>query len=138
MTKLYETQVHVTGGRDGKAFSEAPALALDLRMPRALGGPGGEGTNPEQLFAAGYGACFESALRLVARTKGVKLHDRTGIRTTVALSKDDMGFILGVRLEGHLPGLERSAAEELMQAAHAVCPYSRATRGNIEVELAVA
>lgn len=137
MQKLYETQAHVTGGRDGKARSEDPPLELDLRMPRSLGGPGG-GTNPEQLFAIGYGSCFESALRLVARTQGVKLPDGSGIRSTVALSKDDVSFALAVRLEGHFPGLERAAAERLMEAAHQVCPYSRATRGNIEVTLAVA
>ena len=137
MQKLYETQAHVTGGRDGQARSEDPPLSLDLRMPKALGGPGG-GTNPEQLFAAGYGSCFESALRLVARTQGVKLPDGSGIRSTVTLSKDETSYVLGVRLEGHFPGLERGDPEGLMKAAHEVCPYSRATRGNIDVELAVA
>ena len=137
MTKLYETQAHVTGGRDGKVRSEDPPLELDLRMPKSLGGPGG-GTNPEQLFAAGYGACFESALRLVARTQGVKLQDGSGIRATVSLSKDETSYALGVNLEGHLPGLERDVAEKLMAAAHQVRPSSRATRGNVDVQLSVA
>lgn len=110
----------------------------DLKMPKELGGPGGNGTNPEQLFAAGYGACYESALANIARKEGVKLQDVT-VTSNVMIGKDesDGGFKLGVKLDVSLPGVERSKAEELARKAHDFCPYSKATRGNIEVELNV-
>ena len=106
-----------------------------LAMPTALGGKGGAGTNPEQLFAAGYAACFESALRLVARMQKKPLKDAT-ITARVTIGKtDDGGFGLAAELHGHIEGVSREEAQTLMEAAHLVCTYSRATRGNIEVKL---
>jgi Ohr subfamily peroxiredoxin len=107
-------------------------------MPKELGGPGGSGTNPEQLFAAGYGACYESALANIARKEGVKLQD-VEVTTNVSIGKDDSdgGFRLAVRMDVKLPGIDRAQAEDLAEKAHAFCPYSKATRGNIEVELNV-
>jgi lipoyl-dependent peroxiredoxin len=136
-TPLYTASATVVGGREGHAHSDSPKLDLDLRMPKEMGGPGGEGTNPEQLFAAGYAACFESALMLVARMKKIPVKDVT-INAQVSLHKTGSGgFGLGVQLRGMMPGLPREQAEELMKAAHGVCPYSNATRGNIEVKLSV-
>ena len=137
MQALYTAVAKAHGGREGKVTSEAPALALSLSMPKGLGGPGGDGTNPEQLFAAGYAACFESALRLVARLQKKPLADAS-ITAHVTLGKADDGkFKLAVALHGSMPGRAREEAEALMKAAHEVCPYSNATRGKIEVTLAV-
>ena len=107
-------------------------------MPKELGGPGGAGTNPEQLFAAGYGACYESALANIARKEGVELKDVV-IHSQVSIGKDEGadGFKLAVKLKIEMPGIERSQAEDLAKKAHAFCPYSKATRGNIDVELSV-
>ncbi len=135
MKPLYNIVATVTGGRDGKV--ESPGLTLALTTPKQLGGPGGDGTNPEQLFAAGYGACFLSALKLVARMQKTPVDDAS-ITAEVTLGKTDAGgFQLAAKLRGRFPGLEREAAEKLMAAAHQVCPYSAATRGNISVELSV-
>jgi osmotically inducible protein OsmC len=137
MNVLYTAVAQAHGGREGKVTSSDPALSLSLSMPKGLGGPGGDGTNPEQLFASGYAACFESALRLVARMKKTPLADAS-ITAHVSLLKEDNGaFKLKVALHGSLPGRPRDEAEALMKAAHEVCPYSRATRGNIDVTLAV-
>lgn len=107
-------------------------------MPKELGGPGGAGTNPEQLFAAGYSACYESALQNIARKEKVKLTE-TEVTADVMIGKDesDGGFKLAVKLNVKLPGVERSQAEDLASKAHDFCPYSKATRGNIDVELNV-
>ncbi len=138
MSALYQTTVSVTGGREGKATSADGKFVQQLSMPKELGGPGGEGTNPEQLFAAGYGACFESALRLVARMQKVSL-GQASITATVSLNKGaDGGFFLSVELLGKFSDVPPEVANNLMQAAHSVCPYSRATKGNIEVTLKVA
>jgi lipoyl-dependent peroxiredoxin len=137
MKPLYTAIVTVSGGRDGRLHADEPRLDLDLRTPKALGGPGGDATNPEQLFAAGYAACFESALRLVARMKKQPL-DEASITAHVTLNKDDSGaYKLSVELHGRLPGRTHEEAEALMAAAHQVCPYSNATRGNIDVKLVV-
>jgi len=137
MNVLYTAVAKAHGGREGKVTSTDPALSLALSMPKGLGGPGGEGTNPEQLFASGYAACFESALRLVARMQKKHLTDAS-ITAHVQLIKEDSGaFKLAVALHGSLTGVPRGEAEALMKAAHEVCPYSRATRGNIDVTLAV-
>jgi Ohr subfamily peroxiredoxin len=137
MKPLYTAVVTVSGGRDGKAHADEPKLDLSLATPKALGGPGGEATNPEQLFAAGYAACFESALRLVARMRKEPLTE-SSITAHVSLGKDDAGnFGLAVALHGRLPGKTREQAQALLEAAHQVCPYSRATRGNIDVQLVV-
>ncbi|HAG00834.1 organic hydroperoxide resistance protein [Paenibacillus lactis] len=138
MKPLYTADVKVVGGREGSIQSSDGALNHKLSMPKELGGPGGEGTNPEQLFAAGYGACYESALANIARKEGVTLKDVT-IHSPVMIGKDetDDGFKLAVKLKIEMPGIERSQAEELAKKAHAFCPYSKATRGNIDVELNV-
>jgi lipoyl-dependent peroxiredoxin len=123
------------GGRDGHVKSSDGRIDLDTRPPKEAGGSG-EGTNPEQLFSAGYAACFLGALRLVARNDDVKLDDATGITAQVGFGKDPAGgFGINAHLTGYLPGLEQSAADDLMEKAHQVCPYSKATRGNIDVVL---
>jgi lipoyl-dependent peroxiredoxin len=135
MKTLYTAVATAHGGREGHVKSDDGFLDVDLRLPKSMGGPGGAGTNPEQLFAAGYAACFESALRLVARLQKKPLKD-AHITAHVTLSATDDGkYTLGVELHGQLEGLSKDEATTLLQAAHEVCPYSRATRGNIDVKL---
>jgi lipoyl-dependent peroxiredoxin len=134
---LYSASATTSGGRDGHVESSDGELDLDLTMPEGLGGKGGTGTNPEQLFAAGYSACFESALRLVAGRQKKDVGDAS-VRANVDIGQTgDGGFGLAVELVGHLPELPREEAQALMEEAHQVCPYSRATRGNIDVKLSV-
>jgi osmotically inducible protein OsmC len=137
MTKtLYTAEAHVTGGRaEGHGATSDGALEVDLRIPTEMGGPGG-GTNPEELFAIGYAACFEGALGVVARRAKADTGD-AAIDSKVSLSPDGKGgFLLGVQLDVSLPSVADSAtAVEIVRAAHQVCPYSNATRGNIEVAL---
>jgi Ohr subfamily peroxiredoxin len=136
VTPLYTAHATAHGGRTGKVQSSDKVVDLPLSMPKELGGAGGASTNPEQLFAAGYAACFESALRLVAGKAGKKLGPEAGISAAVTIGKTpDGGFGLAVELKGILPGISREEAEKLMHDAHEVCPYSRATRGNIDVKL---
>jgi lipoyl-dependent peroxiredoxin len=124
------------GGRDGHVKSADGKIDLDTRPPKEMGGSG-EGVNPELLFSAGYAACFLGALRLVARNEKITLDGASGITAKVGIGKDsDGGFGLAVEMIGYLPGLEQAAADELMTKAHEVCPYSKATRGNIDVKLA--
>lgn len=135
MKTLYRATATAHGGREGHVQSDDGFLKADLRLPKSMGGPGGEGTNPEQLFAAGYAACFESALRLVARTQKKPLKDAR-ITAHVSLNATDEGkYVLAVELEGHIEGVEAGEAQGLMEAAHQVCPYSNATRGNVEVKV---
>jgi Ohr subfamily peroxiredoxin len=135
MNPLYTAVVTAHGGREGRVHADEPALDLALSMPKSLGGPGGNATNPEQLFAAGYAACFESALRLVARMQK-RAVDGASITAHVTLGKVESGqFQLAVELHGRLPGLPLADAQALLEAAHQVCPYSNATRGNIDVKL---
>ncbi|NMO95787.1 organic hydroperoxide resistance protein [Paenibacillus lemnae] len=136
MQPLYTADVKVKGGRNGSIESSDGVLKHNLTMPKELGGSGAEGTNPEQLFAAGYGACYESALANIARKEGVKV-DNVTVHSQVLIGKDDSdgGFKLSVKLNIEMPGLERSQAEDLAKKAHDFCPYSKATRGNIDVEL---
>jgi lipoyl-dependent peroxiredoxin len=134
--KLYTAKAHVTGGRaEGHGHSSDGALDVQLRLPPEMGGPGG-GTNPEQLFAVGYAACFEGALGVVARRAKVDTGD-AAIDSEVSLSPDGQGgFLLSVELDVTLPSVADAAtAVDLVRAAHAVCPYSNATRGNIDVAL---
>ncbi len=135
MSALYSTRVQVTGGRNGRAHSEDGILSLSLATPKELGGAGGA-TNPEQLFAAGYAACFESALRLIARQSKVSLAD-AAITANVSLFPNGGGFKLGVELDVETKGLEAASAEALVAKAHEVCPYSNAVRGNVDVKLSV-
>jgi Ohr subfamily peroxiredoxin len=135
MKDLYTAVATAHGGREGHVKSDDGILDLDLRLPKSMGGPGGAGTNPEQLFAAGYAACFESALRLVARLQKKALKD-AHITARVTLSAtDDAKYVLSVELHGRIEGLSKEESTALMEAAHQVCPYSRATRGNIDVNL---
>jgi osmotically inducible protein OsmC len=139
MNVIYTAKARATGGRDGRATSADGHPDLLLKPPAALGGPADqpEATNPEELFALGYGACFLSALSLVARGQKISAKAFT-IDTAVAIgSDDDGGFGLAVELHGDLPGVEAEKAAELMRTAHTVCPYSKATQGNIEVKLFV-
>lgn len=137
MKPLHTAIVTARGGREGFVKADKGVIDLPLTMPKALGGKGeGQGTNPEELFAAGYAACFESALRLVGRQQDVELDDVT-VTAEVAIGKDDDGFALQAKLRARLPGIKRQQAEALMQAAHEVCPYSKATRGNLPVDLVV-
>ena len=122
-------------GRNGEVTSSDGVVDEQLAIPKEMGGPGGAKTNPEQLFAAGYSACFHSALQLVARQAKVALTE-SEITAEVSLVKDSVAFVLAVKLTAHLPGLEQGLANELVAQAHQTCPYSRATRGNIEVEVA--
>jgi len=137
MSSLYTATATAIGGRDGRVSTDDGTFDLAVTMPKGLGGNGAPGTNPEQLFAAGYAACFGSALSLVARMQKIA----TGpvhITAKVSLIRKPVGFGLAVELQGHLPELAREQAEALMKAAHEVCPYSNATRGNIDVSLSVA
>jgi osmotically inducible protein OsmC len=134
MQNLYTAEVTATGGRDGKLVSSDGHLDVEVKSPKELGGPGGA-TNPEQLFAGGYAACFESALNVVCRMRKLKV-EQTEVKAQVTLGKDeDGGYALAVRLDVKLAGIERELAQELVEAAHQVCPYSKATRGNIPVAL---
>jgi Ohr subfamily peroxiredoxin len=133
---IYTAHAHAVGGRQGTAKSDDGHLDVKLAFPKSMGGDG-NGTNPEQLFAAGYSACFLGALGLVARNQGVKLGEHS-LDSEVDLIKDDTSFHVGVRLILTAPDLDRETAEKLLHAAHEVCPYSKATRGNIDVELKVA
>ena len=121
-------------GRNGEVTSSDGVIDESLAIPKEMGGPGGDKTNPEQLFAAGYSACFHSALQAVARQAKVQLPEST-VSAEVSLYKQEVGFQLGVALHVTLPGLEQAQADELVAQAHQMCPYSNATRGNIEVAL---
>jgi len=134
---LYRATAQATGGRDGRAVSSDKVLDVKLTTPRELGGAGGDGTNPEQLFAAGYSACFLGALKFVASKEKVALPADTSIEGTVGIGAIPTGFGIEVALKISLPGLEKSAADALVEKAHIVCPYSNATRGNIDVTLNV-
>lgn len=134
---LYTAHATATGGRDGKAVSSDNALNVRLTTPRELGGAGGEGTNPEQLFAAGYAACFLSALKLIAGKEKVALPAETNIQGSVGIGAIPNGFGLEVELKIQIPGLPHEQAKDLVEKAHKVCPYSNATRGNIDVTLTV-
>lgn len=134
---LYTATATATGGRDGRAVSSDNVLDVKLSTPCELGGQGGDGTNPEQLFAAGYSACFIGALKFVAGQQKQPLPAETTVTGKVGIGQIPGGFGLEVELNVSLPGLEQTAAEQLTEAAHKVCPYSNATRGNIEVRLNV-
>lgn len=134
---LYTAHAHSQGGRGGAVKSDDGLIDFTLTVPRAMGGDGAPGTNPEQLFAAGYSACFAGALGVVARVQGLNPGPFT-IGAAVTFNKGADGYSISTQLTGTFPELERSQAEALMQAAHQVCPYSRATRGNMPVDLVVA
>ena len=135
---LYTAHATSTGGREGTSKSSDGVLELNLTTPKELGGNGAVGTNPEQLFAAGYSACFIGAMKFVAGAQKIALPADTSIKADVGIGPIPAGFGIQVALTVTVPGMERAAAEKLVHAAHGVCPYSNATRGNIEVTLSVA
>jgi len=135
---LYTAHATATGGRAGTAKSDDGRLDVTLSTPKGLGGDDGPGTNPEQLFAAGYAACFIGALKAIAGKQGISLPADVSINSSVGIGPIAGGFGIEAALEVVLPGMDREAAQALVNAAHQVCPYSNATRGNIEVTLTVA
>ncbi|MBD8621821.1 organic hydroperoxide resistance protein [Pseudomonas sp. CFBP 13727] len=137
MNVLYTATATATGGRDGRAVSSDKILDVALATPKELGGAGGEATNPEQLFAAGYSACFIGALKFVAGQNKRSIPADTSITAQVGIGQIPGGFGLDIDLNINLPGLEQADAQALVEAAHQVCPYSTATRGNVEVRLHV-
>ncbi len=132
---LYTATATATGGRQGTAESSDGKLKIDLSTPRELGGAGGDGTNPEQLFAAGYSACFIGAIKAVAAKQKIAVPNDVSITSDVGIGPIPQGFGIQVAMRISLPGMERTAAQALIDAAHQVCPYSNATRGNIDVSL---
>ena len=135
---MYRAHAKATGGRDGRALSSDKVLDLKLTVPREMGGAGEAGTNPEQLFAAGYSACFLGALKYVAGQQKVILPAAASIEGSVGIGQIPTGFGIEVELRISVPGLPREQVEALVQKANIVCPYSNATRGNIDVKLVVA
>lgn len=138
MKIAYQTQAVATGGRDGRAETKDGAFSVKLAVPTEMGGQGG-GNNPEQLFAAGYAACFLGALKFVAGKEKTEVPDDATVTSTVGIGPrdDGAGFGLEVALAVNLPGIDRAKAEDLVAKANVVCPYSHATRGNIDVRLSV-
>lgn len=134
---LYTAVATSTGGRDGKSVSSDGLLNVKLAPPKELGGPGGA-TNPEQLFAAGYSACFIGALKHVASLQKIAVPADTSITASVGIGPIPAGFGINAKLVVSVPGVDRAVAQKLVDAAHQVCPYSNATRGNIEVTIELA
>ena len=134
---LYTAHATFTGGREGTSKSDDGVLDVKLTTPKGLGGNGAVGTNPEQLFAAGYSACFIGAMKHVAMMQKVTLPADTSIAAEVGIGQIPQGFGIQVALHVHVPGMDKTQAKKLVDAAHQVCPYSNATRGNIEVTLDV-
>lgn len=137
ITPLYTAHAKATGGRDGIAKSDDNHLQVKLSVPTELGGAGGDGTNPEQLFAAGYAACFIGAIKFVAEKEKITLPPDISIQSSVGIGTIPTGFGICVELKISLPGLSKDVANSLVEKAHQVCPYSNATRGNIDVKLIV-
>jgi len=135
MKILYTAEATAHGGREGKVQSSDGNLVANLRVPSEMGGPGGEGTNPEQLFAAGYAACFQSALMLVARRQHADA-SQSSVTAKVGIGPTEGGaYGLDVELHVSIPNVDAATGEKLIEAAHKVCPYSNATRGNVPVKL---
>ena len=135
----YTAHATSTGGRDGHSRTADGALDVKLVVPKEMGGPGGtQGVNPEQLFAAGYSACFLGAMKHVAASEKKKLPDGAKIDAAVGIGPIPTGFVITAELTVHLPGMDRDEAQALVDRAHQVCPYSNATRGNVDVKLKIA
>lgn len=132
---IYKAKAKATGGRNGKAVSDDGALSVNLVKPAEMGGTGVGGTNPEQLFAAGYAACFLGASQYVAGQEGIELPEDFSITGEVGIGPTEGGFAIDVELKISLPDMDKDAAQDLIDKAHQVCPYSNATRGNIDVRL---
>ncbi len=131
---VYTAHAHTTGGREGRSVTDDGLLEVKLSPPKVMGGAG-NGTNPEQLFAAGYSACFMGAMKHVAGMKKVTVPANASIDASVDIGPIPAGFGIAVKMVIHLPGMDRAAAQDLVDAAHQVCPYSNATPGNIDVQL---
>lgn len=140
MKILYTAHGSATGGREGQAATDTGNVKLVLNTPKELGGGGGDGTNPEQLFSMGYSACFLGALKFVAGKEKVKIPDDAKVSAEVGIGPrdDGQGFGIAARLTVSVPGIDKAVVEDLAKKAHVVCPYSHATRGNIEVQTTVA
>ena len=135
----YTTTATATGGRDGHAATKDGALDVTLATPKELGGAGGKGNNPEQLFAAGYSACFLGAMKFVASQDKINVPEATEVTATIGIGpRSEGGFGITAELQVSLPGMPHEEAEKLVEKAHQVCPYSNATRGNVDVKLTVA
>ena len=135
MQVIYTAEATAWGGREGRAASSDGRLDVNLAIPKEMGGPGGPGTNPEELFATGYAGCFHSALKLVARGAGVDVAE-SAITVRIGIGPNDKGgFGLTGEIIGELPGVDPAVARDLLDKAHQVCPYSNATRGNVDVTL---
>lgn len=140
MNVIYKATATSTGGRDGRSVSSDNKLDVALSTPKELGGLGGEGTNPEQLFAAGYSACFIGAMKFVAAQEKIQLPSELTVSADVGIGENTkgIGFAITVDLTISLPDIEKSVAEKLIETAHQVCPYSNATRGNVDVTTTLA
>lgn len=137
MKTLYTTAATATGGRNGKVTSENGVLNIDVKMPKALGGLSDDFLNPEMLFAGGYAACFDSALNMIIKMEKIKT-GMTSVTANVAIGQNEEGgFGLAADLHTNIPGVSMEVAQQLIEKAHAVCPYSNATKGNMEVKLSV-
>ncbi|MGI3780688.1 MAG: organic hydroperoxide resistance protein [Janthinobacterium lividum] len=134
---LYSATATAWGGREGHVESTDKRVDLQLSVPKSLGGDDGAGTNPEQMFAAGYAACFHSALKAIGRSQKLDVSESAVTVTISMVGSLTEGIDLAARIEAELPGLDREAAQSLLEAAHAGCPYSRATRGNIEASISL-
>lgn len=136
MQIIYTAEAVSTGGRDGRSISSDKHLDVKLTTPKEMGGAGGDGTNPEQMFAAGYSACFIGAMKFVAGATNVAVPADTSVKAEVGIGPNDKGgFGIAVTLNIALPGMDKAAAQTLVDKAHEVCPYSNATRGNVDVKL---
>ncbi|MGO4404046.1 organic hydroperoxide resistance protein [Bosea sp. RAF48] len=140
MKILYTAHGSATGGREGQAATDTGNVKLVLNTPKELGGGGGEGTNPEQLFSMGYSACFLGALKFVAGKEKVKIPEDARVSADVGIGPrdDGQGFGIAAKLTVSVPGLDKAVVEDLVKKAHVVCPYSHATKGNIDVQTTVA
>ena len=138
VTVIYKTSATSTGGRDGAARSDDGSVDVKLVVPKEMGGPGGEGANPEKLFAAGYSACFLGAMRAISSKVGVKVPAEATVEAEVGFGpRSEGGYGVTANLVIDLPGVERAEAEKLVAAAHEICPYSNATRNNLDVGLSI-
>ena len=134
---VYQGKAKSVGGRDGKSATSDGSIEVKLTVPKEMGGPGGSGTNPEQLFAMGYSACFLGAMKFVAMQQKIKLPEETSIDATVGIGPIPTGFGIQVEMNISVPGMDKAQVQGIVEKAHIVCPYSNATRGNIDVALNV-
>ena len=138
VTEIYKTSATATGGRDGSTRSDDGSVDVKLVVPKEMGGPGGVGANPEKLFAAGYSACFLGAMKAVSAKEGVKVPADTRVTAVIGFGpRSEGGYGITAALEISMRGVDKADAERLVQAAHEVCPYSNATRNNVDVQLTV-